>query len=119
MVKGKCLCGKTQVTADFMKEQIIVCHCSMCLKQAAGPIFYSQRLLKKDYDFTDRSEVNTFDSSKEAERGFCQSCGTFLFMRYKKDTSTYFNIELFDEIEKTISKEIHLKDKRDYYSLIT
>lgn len=117
MVKGNCLCGKAQVTADFMKEKIIVCHCSMCLKQAAGPIFYSHKLLMTDYQFTKELPVAIFESSECAERGFCQSCGTFLFTRYKKDKSTYFNIELFDEIDKTISKEIHLKDKRDYYSL--
>lgn len=119
MAKGSCLCGKTQVNTDFIKEQIIVCHCSMCIKQAAGPIFYSYRLQMKDYLFTETSEVSLFDSSEWAVRGFCQSCGTFLFTRYKKDNSTYFNIELFDEIDKSIAKEIHVKDKRDYYSLIT
>lgn len=119
MIKGSCLCGKTQVNADFMKNEIIVCHCSMCLKQAAGPIFYSYGLSLADYRFTETSEVAIFASSENAERGFCQSCGTFLFMRYKKDTSTYFNIELFDEIDKSLAKEIHLKDKKGYYSLKT
>lgn len=117
MVEGHCLCGKTQVKADFMKEEIIVCHCSVCLKQAAGPIFYSNKLMMKDYQFTKTSEVTIFNSSAWAERGFCQSCGTFLFTRYKEDGSTYFNIELFEDIDKTIFKEIHLEDKRDYYSL--
>lgn len=117
MIKGKCLCGDTQVEVKALKSSVIVCHCSMCVKQAAGPLFYSDAVKEKDYHFSETSEVSTYESSHHAERGFCGKCGTFVFMRYKKNTNTHFNIELFEELDKSILSEIHLKDKKGYYSL--
>lgn len=117
MIKGTCLCGHTEIDVKNLKGSVIVCHCSMCLKQAAGPLFFSEALKKEDYIFSETSEVSTYDSSNFAERGFCKNCGTFLFMRYKENTNTHFNIELFKDLDKSILSEIHLKDKQEYYSL--
>ncbi len=117
MIKGSCLCGETQVEVQIMSGSVIVCHCSMCVKQAAGPLFYSDAVKEKDYHFSKTSEVYTYKSSHHAERGFCKKCGTFLFMRYNKNTNTHFNIELFEELDKSIVSEIHLKDKKECYSI--
>ncbi|WP_440895258.1 GFA family protein [Amphibacillus sp. Q70] len=114
--QGKCLCGKTEVDVSGLKNTVIACHCGMCRKQAAGPIFYSDAVKKNNYSFSEASAVKIFASSDWAERAFCQECGTFLFTRYLKNGNTHFNIELFDGIEALDFKlQIHTKDKAAYY----
>lgn len=118
MNKGQCLCGKTQVEVNNLKNNVIACHCSMCRKQAAGQIFYSDAVKSTDYSFSKKSELTIYDSSDWAERGTCRECGTFLFTRYKENANTHFNIELFDELETTTLIEIHKQDEPDFYGVI-
>lgn len=115
MNKGQCICGKIQVEVNNLKNTVIACHCSMCRKQAAGPIFYSDTVKATDYSFSKNSELTIYDSSDWAERGTCRECGTFLFTRYTENTNTHFNIELFNEMKKKFALEIHVADKADYY----
>lgn len=113
---GKCLCGKTEVEVKGLKKMVIACHCSMCRKQAAGPIFYSDAIKTDKYNFIESSAMKIYPSSDWAERAFCEECGTFLFTRYKETGKTHFNIELFDDIEGLEFKlQIHTKDKPEYY----
>ncbi|WP_309243492.1 GFA family protein [Photobacterium pectinilyticum] len=37
-MKGKCLCGAIELTADDQKE-VGLCHCNMCRKWSGGPLF--------------------------------------------------------------------------------
>lgn len=114
---GNCLCGKTEVKVKQLKKTVIACHCNMCRKQAAGPIFYSDAKKPQSYEFLDSSTVQIYNSSDWAERAFCSNCGTFLFTRYKKNGDTHFNIELFDEQknEADFKLQIHVGDKANYY----
>ena len=118
MPNGKCLCGNTVLEVKELKGKVYVCHCGMCRKQAAGPIFYTDALKEGQYKFRESSTVSVYDSSNWAERGFCQSCGTFLFTRYKKDSTTHFNAELFDEMEPTELVEIHKEEEPEFYGVI-
>lgn len=113
---GKCLCGITEVKVTNLKNHVIACHCGMCRRQAAGPIFYSEAVKRNDYSFSETSKLKLFSSSDWAERAFCEACGTFIFTRYHENGNTHFNIELFEGIEKLNFKlQIHTNDKPDYY----
>jgi hypothetical protein len=118
MTEGKCLCGNTVLEVKELKGKGYLCHCGMCRKQAAGPIVYTDAYKEGEYQFGESSTVSVYDSSDWAERAFCQSCGTFMYLRYKKDNTIHFNAELFDEIGLTEIIEIHKEDEPEFYGLI-
>lgn len=116
-ILGKCLCGETVIKVDELDKKMKVCHCSMCRKQTAGPTFYAKRISRKKIHFESDNHLSTYSSSIEAERAFCNKCGTVIYFHEKDKDSFHFNIELFDEIIETIhfEKEFFYKDKPDYY----
>ncbi|GEQ33905.1 GFA family protein [Marinilactibacillus psychrotolerans] len=116
-LQGQCLCGRTIITVSQITRDVTVCHCSMCRKQAAGPMFYTDRVPDNQIHFNQKETVGVYPSSKEIERGFCNQCGTFLFFRNTKQQMTSMNPELFDEQISALNfeKEIYYDDKPDYY----
>lgn len=116
-VHGSCLCGETKLTVNRLGNEITACHCSMCRKQTAGPIFYTEEVAFNQIHFNQEETISIFRSSEWAERGFCNQCGTFLFYRYQKEKQAYLNAELFEELtaEALFNEEIFYADKPDYY----
>lgn len=117
MIKGKCLYGETEVEVDCLSDTVIICHCSMCRRQAGGPLFFSNAMKDKSFTLTKGADPSIYPSSERAERAFCKVCGTFIYMYYKEKKNTHFNVELFDDMEKTHVRQIHLEDKPAYYDL--
>lgn len=117
-VQGKCLCGETVIEVDELENSVIACHCSMCRKQAAGPIFYGKAIPKKSVQFSADNYLTRYASSKEAERAFCKKCGTFIYFHENEKETLHFNIELFDDVIKHVhfEEEIFYGDKPDYYT---
>jgi hypothetical protein len=116
-VTGNCLCKKTAFTIIRLGNEVTACHCSMCRKQAAGPVMYTEAVPWNNVKGIDEETVTIYPSSKWAERGFCKHCGTFLFYRYQKGNEAHFNVELFEElVDKAVfTEEIFYADKPAYY----
>lgn len=75
---GHCLCGAVTYTAKGMQPRISACHCEMCRRWASG-VYFAARSQELAWAGEDR--IQTFTSSKWAERGFCTVCGSALFYR--------------------------------------
>ena len=74
---GKCMCGAVTYTAT-LEGRLTACHCGMCRRWASGPYLAAGPAEAK---FTGEENITVFTSSKWAERGFCNKCGSCLFYR--------------------------------------
>lgn len=59
--------------------------------------------------------VKVFDSSDWAERGFCGSCGSHLFYRFKATGDTYLPVGLFAVDQVLFDHEIFIDEKPQWY----
>ena len=84
-VKGSCFCGAIGFTATLPSKWCAHCHCSMCRKtHGAGYVTWvgfdtNQVTITQGEDL-----LAWFDSSKDAQRGFCKNCGSSLFFRSER-----------------------------------
>jgi len=84
-VNGSCFCGAIGFTARLPSKWCAHCHCSMCRKShGAGYVTWvgfeaGQVSITRGAD-----QLNWFDSSPGAQRGFCKTCGSRLFFRSER-----------------------------------
>ena len=78
---GGCLCGAVRYEGDDFKGPIY-CHCSMCRKAAGGTFALVSQCDNAEFRIT-KGEPKWFASSEVMERGFCELCGTPLFIRFQ------------------------------------
>lgn len=84
-VNGSCFCGAIGFTATLPSKWCAHCHCSMCRKShGAGYVTWvgfedGQVSITRGGD-----QLNWFDSSPGAQRGFCKTCGSSLFFRSER-----------------------------------
>ena len=84
MMEGKCLCGAVTVTVGRHAEGVSVCHCSYCRRWtglAMGCLSVPQDALGAE------GPVRAYRSTPFAERAWCGTCGTHLWIR--NDGSDY------------------------------
>ncbi len=114
-ISGKCLCGAVQLTTNRIDDDLGACHCSMCRKWGGGPLMAID--CGAEVSLNGDDNVSIFDSSKWAERGFCNNCGSHLFYRLK-DTGQYFvPIGLFDEeLDAVFTSQVFIDEKPAYYA---
>ncbi len=78
---GGCQCGAVRYAVLDRPTNACICHCRMCQKQF-GSFFGAFASVEPDRFRITRGTPGWFQSSDEAERGFCRECGTPLFYRY-------------------------------------
>ena len=94
-IHGQCLCGAVTITVTDPVGWVGACHCRLCQRWSGGlwagfPV--AQDKLKVE------GEVREYPSSAIANRGFCATCGTQLWMRDVADGADYDMMPgLFDE----------------------
>ena len=96
-LEGHCLCGDVRIRIDgFHDPRPGVCHCRMCQRWSGGVFlcFYAS----KDAVSID-GPVTRFASTDFAERAFCATCGSHLWMRNLKGDDQGYDLMpgLFDE----------------------
>jgi len=79
ILSGGCLCGAVRFTAAPKNRHIDTCHCGMCRKWTAGPMFTID--CSGTLKIEDETYLGVYRSSDWAERCFCRQCGTSLFYR--------------------------------------
>lgn len=80
---GSCLCGGVRYVAHGQLRDVLLCHCSDCLRFHGGPGAYTA-VPKDDLELTEQHGLRwraTPTSDAGAERGFCAECGSSLFWR--------------------------------------
>lgn len=75
-MKGSCHCGTVRFDLHGPVRRASVCHCSQCRRMSGGD-WASADVARADLFI--RGEVRWFEASPSARRGFCPTCGAFLF----------------------------------------
>lgn len=115
MLKGSCLCGKVRFTADGAARDPAACHCSQCRKQS-GHYWASVQI--DDDRLHVEGDVRWYQSSPAAKRGFCPTCGAFLFWKSDADPDTGVSLGAMDApTGLTLTRHIFTADKGDYYQI--
>ncbi|MBY6160573.1 GFA family protein [Mameliella alba] len=115
MTKGHCLCGAVTFQTDARPQGPSICHCGQCRRQS-GHLWASAYVAKDALTIT--GPVRWFDSSPGAQRGFCPTCGSFLFWHaHAEDTISFALGALDTPTGITLEKHIFTADKGDYYDI--
>ena len=80
-IRGECLCGTVKFEIDPPTKWCAHCHCTVC-RRAHGSAFVTWFgvLLEQFRIVSGEEDLRWYQSSKEAQRGFCKKCGsTMLF----------------------------------------
>ncbi|HHF3085569.1 TPA: GFA family protein [Vibrio diabolicus] len=112
-MKGTCLCGAIEVTADA-KNEVSLCHCSMCRKWSSGALHAVH--CGPNVTFKG-AEPKRYLSSDWAVRGFCGECGINLFYHLLPTGEYILSAGLFDNPDFKLSLEIFTDEKPAYYDL--
>ena len=79
---GECLCGAVMFRVVGPTKWCAHCHCSMC-RRAHGAAFVTWFGVPLDQFevLTGAERLNWYGSSTDAERGFCDQCGSTILFR--------------------------------------
>jgi len=117
MLNGTCLCGAVafEITGDLAPPS--ACHCSQCRKQS-GHIWASTHVPETHLTLTSRDSLRWYAASDTAKRGFCGTCGSFLFWKHSgEDMISIAMGALSAPTGATLSRHIFVADKGDYYQI--
>lgn len=117
MHTGSCLCGGVafQISGDLSPPS--VCHCSQCRKQS-GHVWSSTFLPDSQLTLTRQNSLKWYAASDSAKRGFCSTCGSFLFWKHNdEDTISVAMGSLNEPTGLHLAKHIFVADKGDYYDI--
>jgi hypothetical protein len=114
---GSCLCESVSFEISGAMSDVIFCHCKQCRKHtghyAAATSVNTEQLM-----FHQSNHLKWFASSKQAERGFCNNCGSNLFWREKKSSVIYIWAGAISE-PNTLKPASHIYTKYagNYYTI--
>ncbi len=81
VITGGCLCGEIRFEIKGEDIGTTYCHCRMCQRFAGAPASAGTGFLSDDFRVT-QGEPKIYVSSAIAERAFCPTCGSSLWMRH-------------------------------------
>ena len=112
---GKCLCGVVHITADLTNDEMHACHCGTCRTWGGGPLLSVSCQGKPS--FRGEENIQIYDSSEWAQRGFCKTCGTHLFYRMRDESQYFIPVGLFDNLGAIrFAGQIFVDKKPAYYT---
>lgn len=115
MLSGSCLCGAINFKAKQAARDPAACHCGQCRKQSGN---YWASVQVMDDDLTITGTPRWYASSDTAKRGFCPTCGSFLFWKGQADPDTGVSLGALDgPTGLQLERHIFTADKGDYYTI--
>ena len=115
MLNGSCLCGGVTFTATGTPVNPGSCHCSQCRKQSGH---HWAAASVPDADLVIAGEVRWFSATPGIRRGFCPTCGGFLFWKDAASDRTAFALGAIDgPTGLRLTRHIFVADKGDYYDI--
>ena len=115
MLKGSCLCGQIRFAAAKTARPPAACHCTQCRKQS-GHHWASVQVM--DQDLTITGSPRWYAASATAQRGFCPTCGSFLFWKGADDPDTGVALGAIDgPTGLELERHIFVAEKGDYYDI--
>jgi hypothetical protein len=114
-LKAQCLCGAVKFEATPEKNEVGVCHCSMCRRWSGGAWFGVD--CGNSVKFEDASQVGAYRASAWGERCFCKQCGTTLIWRMQDGSHNVVSAQLFDDPGQfTFVSEIYIDEQPRNYA---
>ncbi|MEP1613085.1 MAG: GFA family protein [Roseobacter sp.] len=96
-------------------KSVSACHCGQCRRQSGG-IWHSAIVERCDLQIT--GMLQWYRSSPTARRGFCPTCGAFLFWQNDSESSMSFALGALETpTGLTLQKHIFTADQGDYYTI--
>ncbi len=78
---GRCHCGAVAYDVHGPLRDVIECHCGSC-RRVSGGVWHGAAARLADVEIHDQASALTwYRSSEQAQRGFCNKCGSSLFFR--------------------------------------
>lgn len=117
MRKGSCLCGGVafEITGDVTPPSI--CHCSQCRKQS-GHVWSSTHFPEIQLTLTAQDSLKWYAASDSAKRGFCGTCGSFLFWKHQDEDMISVAMGALEKPTGLhLARHIFVADKGDYYDI--
>ncbi|MGA2778863.1 MAG: GFA family protein [Steroidobacteraceae bacterium] len=115
--KGRCLCGAVAYAVEGPLRPIVYCHCTMC-RRSTGHFLAATACAVSDLRLIGDEHLRWYDSSPEAQRGFCDRCGSNLFWRPNDGTRVSIAAGSLERpTGLRVLAHIHVADKGDYYEL--
>ena len=117
MHAGSCLCGAVKFQVESELKAPDACHCSQCRKQS-GHYWASTNVPTSALTIDGEHKVSWYQSSEKVRRGFCSTCGSFLFWDPLEHDVIAVAMGAFDKPTGTkLHVHIFVDDKGDYYDI--
>lgn len=117
MDTGSCLCGGVTFSIDGELAPPSVCHCGQCRKQS-GHVWSSTHIPASALTLITDETLQWYAASSTAKRGFCGTCGSFLFWKHNEEASISVSMgALAEPTGLKLAKHIFVADKGDYYDI--
>ena len=117
MHEGSCLCGAVSFRVEGALERAIACHCVQCRKQS-GHYWASTDVERSALTIRGEESVRWFASSEKVRRGFCKTCGSWLFWDAHGKPKIAVAMGAFERpTETSLKHHIFVDEKGDYYEL--
>lgn len=114
---GSCLCGVVRLTVTGPLNPPDACHCSQCRKQS-GHYWASTDVPRENLAVSGEEHLAWFQSSPKVRRGFCRTCGSFLFWDPPARSRIAVAMGAFDPPTAThLHMHIFTANKGDYYEI--
>ena len=113
-LSGSCNCGAVTFTL-VPEERATACHCGQCRKQSGSYWMSGQTHLD---NMTLTGDVRWFEASPTAKRGFCPTCGSWLFWKAHDEDKVSYSLGAIDgNTGLKLQRHIFTGDKGDYYDI--
>lgn len=117
MPDGSCLCGAVCFTISTALAPPDACHCSQCRKQS-GHYWASTDVPRAALAISGSDNLRWYAASERVRRGFCATCGSFLFWDPIHRDRIAVAMGAIDAPTGTaLHMHIHVADKGDYYAI--
>ena len=117
MRTGSCNCGGVRFEIAGEMPAASVCHCGQCRRQS-GHVWASTHVPDDQLTLTAQDGLRWYRSSDRAQRGFCGTCGSFLFWKAEGEAATSIAMGALDAPTGLhLARHIFVADKGDYYDI--
>ncbi len=114
---GGCLCGAVRYQVAGPLRNVVNCHCNMCQK-LHGAFGAHSKAKKSDVTIVENRGLKWYRTSKIAQRGFCQDCGSSLFWQPdEQDTIGILAGSLDQPTNLNTMGHIFVGEKADFYEI--
>lgn len=115
--RGGCLCGAVSFTVAGPLGAPDACHCRECRRQS-GHYWASTDVPRAAVTIEGEDTLRWYQSSERVRRGFCATCGAFLFWDVRGREKLAIAMGAFDTPTGTaLSHHIFVAEKGDYYAI--